>query len=225
MSVRENDTESELYCTPDDVARYIEPRDQDKDTFDTTTNPDRDTIYDYIEAASSKMDRKTQQAWRANTVRDATFDHRGIYYWLSGHPITLEKKNVRPMNPDKGDKLEVWNGNEWEDFLTKPSYTQGRDGDYWVDGPNGILWVYERAILRPHPKFRITYRYGYDHVPADIRDAIAKHAAADIASGDFYGTTVPGNTRGENADPQSVADKWYEHFHDTAQDWRKVSFI
>lgn len=232
MSVSHPDQEAELYCKPNDVRRFIRPRDgsdtpqsSTADEFGDTTIPTRDDVVKHIQSASTRMDRKTQQSWRASQVTDATYDHKGLYYWLSGHPLDLEKKNLRPMSEAKGDKLEVWTGNKWEEWVSDPTKEQGRDGDYWIDAPNGLLWVYERAILRPHPKFRLTYRYGYDHVPADIRDAVAKKAAADIISGDFYGTVVPGNNQGENADPARVADKWREEFNEVARTYKKVSFI
>lgn len=236
MSVRNEDTE--LYCSTRDVARFVKPRDpsatpdepwpddfRDEDHADGATEPSASEVERHIEAASAEIDRRTQQSWRANQVHDETHDHHGLYYWLSGHPIKLPKKNIRPLDPAQGDKLEVWNGNEWEEWLQRDSYTQGRDGDFWLDRPNGILWIYERAILRPHPKFRLTYRYGYEHVPADVRDAVAKRAAADIVTGDFGGMVVPGNNQGENADPISSAQEWKEDFKETCKRYKKISFV
>lgn len=229
------DSETELYCSPSDVARFIRPREEPSegptsgevtvDEYSDYTHPSREEVIKHIEGASVRFERKTQQAFRANTVTEETHDHGGLYYWLSGHPIQLMKKNVRPIDESKGDKIEVWNGNDWEEWASDTSLSYGRDEDYWVDGPNGLLWVYERAILRPHPKFRITYRYGYDMVPADVREAVAKRAAADIISGDFYGTIVPGNNQGDNADPSFFVGEWKDDFKEVARDYKKVSFI
>lgn len=224
---------ADLYCQPDDIVRFIRPRKDNAsgtaevtaESFGTNTTPTESEVYKHIEGASVRLERKTQQAWRANTVTEETHDHGGLYYWLSGHPIQLVKKNVRPIDPAKGDKIEVWNGNDWEDWANDSTLDYGRDEDYWVDGPNGLLWVYERAILRPHPKFRITYRYGYDMIPHDIREAVAKRAAADIITGDFYGTVVPGNQQGDNADPAHFAEVWREDFKEVARDYKKVSFV
>lgn len=230
MSVSHSD-DPELYCAPSDVARFIKPRAHSDpnspppEDFTESTTPTRDDVIKHIEGASARLERKTQQAWRANQVAGETHDHRGLYYWLSGHPVQLTKREIRPLDPEKGDKLEVWTGNKWEDWLAEGSYDQGRDGDFWIDGPLGILWVYERAILRPHPKFRLTYRYGYDHVPHDIREAVAKRAAADIITGDFYGTVVPGNNQGDNADPAHFAEVWRDDFKEVARDYKKLSFI
>lgn len=237
MSIRHHgeyeDTEPELYCSPnDDVARFIRPRrtsetpnDVFPDEFGPETTPTKDDVERHIQAASAEFERITQQAWRANQVRDETHDHKGLYYWLSGHPIDLQMREIRPLDPDKGDKLEVSTGSDWQDWLTEGSYEEGRDNDYWIDAPLGILWIYERAILRPHPKFRITYRYGYDHIPHDIRDAVAKRAAADIVTGDFGGTITPGNQQGENATPMSMAELWRDDFKEVARRYKKISFV
>lgn len=237
VSPDESDAESSLYCSPSDVARFIKPRDhtdpnsppptdyRDPSHDDGATTPSRAAVIKHIEGATQRMDRKTQQSWRAKRVTNETHDHNGLYYWLSGHPTDLMKREIHPIDSEQGDKIEVWDGNEWDDWAANPAYREGRDETYWVDGPNGLLWIYERAILRPHPKFRITYRYGYDHVPADIREAVAKRAAADIISGDFYGTIVPGNNQGENADPAHFAKLWKEDFKEVARDYKKVSFI
>lgn len=238
MSVSMSTDETDLYADPDeDLARFIRPRDLDPtaedqiaDEFrdpgedDEGTRPTRSEAIRHIEEASAEIDRITQQAWRPNRVEDETHDHRGLYYWLSGHPIQLMKKNIRPLDPEKGDKFEVYSGNQWDDWL-EGDFEFGRDGDFWIDGPNGLLWVYERAILRPHPKFRITYRYGYDHLPGDIRRAAAQMAAADIVEGDFYGTIVPGNNNADGSDPWTVAENWRERAEEVARRYRKVSFI
>lgn len=230
MSVQGDHTE--LYCEPSDVARFIKPRDHSSDPsaapptgFDAETTPTYEEVVLHIEGASQRIDRKTQNSWRAKSVSNETHDHKGLYYWLSGHPIDLLKKNIRPLDATAGDSLEIWNGNQWENWLNDDTKTPGRDGDYWIDAPNGLLWIYERAILRPHPKFRISYRYGYDHVPHDIREAVAKRAAADIITGDFYGTIVPGNNQGDNADPATFAEIWRDDFKEVCRDYKKISFV
>ena len=236
MSIRHHnidgeEDETELLASPDDVARYVRPRspladpeDIYADEFDDDTVPSAEDVVRHLEGASAKFERRTQQSWRSNRVVDETHDHKGLYYWLSGHPIDLMKREIRPLDPEKGDKLEVYMGG-WNDWL-EGNYAEGRhNGDYWLDAPIGILWIYERAILRPHPKFRITYRYGFDHVPHDIREAVAKRAAADIVSGDFGGVIVPGNNQGENSDPLAAADRWIDDFRDTVRDYKRLGWV
>lgn len=239
MSVRQ-DTNTR-YCSTGDVARYLRglnaldgrdfvPEGSVKDGEPSTSDAKR-----FIEKWTSKFDRKTGQSFRANQIIDETHDHERLYYWLSGHPINVIKRNIiTPLDASKGDKLEVWTGNQWEDWVTDSTRSYGREEDYWVDSAVGTIFIYERAILRPHPKFRVSYRYGgedsdgdgiADYVPSDVRDAVAAAAAADMIESDFFGVTVPGNNAGNNTDPQAAAETWYEQFEDTYRDYKKIHFI
>lgn len=228
MSIRQDQTDTGKYCSQSDVERYIKPADPDTDAFTDATAITADDVGKFIEKWSAKFTRRTGQSWGASQVVDETHDHDRLYYWLSGHPITVMKRNIiTPLDDAKGDKLEVWTGNEWEDWVSMSQYSEGRDEDYWVDGPTGIVFVYERAILRPHPKFRLSYRYGNteDYVPYDVRDAVAAATAADLISSDIYGVTVPGNNNADNTDPQAAADEWREQFENTRRDYTKVRAI
>jgi hypothetical protein len=220
-----------LYCTTGDVERYFQ-----KATFDQSSDPTASEVQKFIGKWSARFDRRTGRAFRPNQVVDETHDHRTLYYWLSGHPIRLLKRNIiTPLDSAKGDKLEVWTGNKWEDWVSSNTYNEGRDQDYWVDNPIGVLFIFERAILRPHPKFRVTYRYGEkedpnnagdpNYIPADVRDAVAARTAADLIRSDIYGTTVPGSSKGDNSDPNNAAEQWVEEFDKTVRDWHKVEFV
>jgi hypothetical protein len=241
MSVRQ-DTQTR-YCSTADVARYLRgfPALEDTDDFlqegDAAYEPSDPSISEvesFIQKWTSKFDRKTGQSFRANQILDETHDHNRLYYWLSGHPINVIKRNIiTPLDSSKGDKLEVWTGNKWEDWVAKDTRTEGREGDYWVDDAVGIIFIYERAILRPHPKFRVSYRYGgedsdgddiADYLPSDVRDAVAAGAASDILRTDVYGTGVPGNSD-DGPSPKEMADDYAEQFHDTVSDYKKLHFV
>lgn len=219
MSVRSDTTT--YYCTVDDVANLF----QQDDTFDATTNPTKSQVEESIAEWSAYIDRETRHAFRANQVHDETHDQKHLYYWLTGHPLNLLKRDLRPLDPAQGDKLEVWTGNYWEDWLTEGSYKEGRDEDFWLDAPVGQLWLYERAFISPHPKFRITYRYGKDFVPDDIERACAKYVAQDLIHSDFYGTMVPGNNNAANADPQESAKMWYSQAENIVANYEELSWI
>lgn len=221
MSVQSDYNDDTKYCTVDDVARYFE----EYDTFDAGTDPTAGEVEESIADWSTYIDRETQHAFRENRVVDETHDQRHLYYWLTGHPLNLLKRDLRDLDHTKGDKLEVWTGNEWEEWLSDPVYTQGRDEDYWLDKPVGQLWVFERAFISPHPKFRLTYRYGKEFVPKDIRMACAKLVAQDLVHGDFYGTMVPGNNNSGNADPTEAAKMWYQQAHNTIDNYRELVWL
>lgn len=238
MSVVQDDTT--LYCSTKEVARYFRgnPVLTDNRDFPTEANadpgePTQGDVQAFIEKWSSRFDRRTGQSFRNNQILNETHDHDRLYYWLSGHPINVMKRNIiTPLDASKGDKLEIWTGNKWEDWIAEDTRTEGRDGDYWVDSAVGTIFVYERAILRPHPKFRVSYRYGRDggsdgvaDCPADVRDAIAAAAASDLINTDVYGTTVPGNNQSGNSDPQQAAGTYYKQYKRVAADYKKVEFI
>lgn len=231
MSVRQ-DTE-QLYCSTKEVARYFRgnPILTDQRDFPTVENASagevtQEDVIGFIEKWSSRFDRRTGQSFRANQILNETHDHKHLYYWLSGHPITVMKRNIiTPLDPQKGDKLEIWTGNKWVDWVADDVHQEGREEDYWVDAPVGKIFVFERAILRPHPKFRVSYRYGNPDVPADVRDAVAAAAASDIINTDVYGTTVPGNNNASNADPQQAAGTYYKQFKRVVRDYKKVEFV
>lgn len=220
MSISQDDTT--LYCTPTEVASYY-PKVEE---FDASTTPTRSKVVQFIEKWSSRFDRRTGQSFRANQVIDETHDHLNLYYWLSGHPIRLRKRNIiTPLDSSKGDKLEVYDGNEWHDWVDDPDMQEGRDQEYWVDGPVGVVYIYNRAILRPHPKFRLTYRYGNPDVPHDVRDAVAARAAGDLIDTDYWSGNVPGNqTEGGNSVQDSVR-RWEEQWQRVVRDYKKIQWV
>lgn len=241
MSIRQ-DTDRR-YCSTADVARYLRgfPALTSGDDFPIAGNadeaePSTADVQRYVEKWTARFDRRTGQSFRANQVIDETHDHDRLYYWLSGHPINVLKRNIiTPLDASKGDKLEVWTGNKWEDWVSDPNRQYGRDGEYWVDEAVGIIFIYERAILRPHPKFRVSYRYGVadndadgdgvvDYIPADVRDAVAAAVAADILRTDVYGTSVPGNAD-DGPTPREMAEDYEEQFHNTTSDYKKIRFV
>jgi hypothetical protein len=242
MSVRQ--ATDVRYCSTADVARYLRgvPSLVNGDDFPPEGSEDLSDggidvadVERFIEKWTAKFDRKTGQSFRPNQIHDETHDHDRLYYWLSGHPINVIKRNIiTPLDSSKGDKLEIWTGNEWEDWVADPNREEGREEDYWVDNPVGIIFVYERAILRPHPKFRISYRYGGEedsntsgqaaYVPADVREAVAAGAASDILQSDIYGTTVPGNPD-DGPSPQDMASDYREQFEDTYRDYKKIHWV
>lgn len=239
MSVRQ-DTETQ-YCSTADVARYLRgfPALTTDDDFPPeaeaeASDPSVEDVQRFIQKWSAEFDRRTGQSFKSNKIVEEMHDHDRLYYWLSGHPINLARRNIiTPLSSDEGDKLDVWTGNKWEDWIAKDTRTEGRDGDYWVDEANGVLFIYERAILRPHPKFRVSYRYGgedmdgdgvADYVPPNIRDAVAAAAAADIIGSDVYGTNVPGNSD-DGPSPDSMAERYDEQYEQAVNNYKKVRWV
>lgn len=213
MSVQPPDPEqTEGYCDPADVADFFDKY----DTFDDETNPTRAQVKARIMAASNWIDDFTGHAWRERRV---TGEYKSLsnkmggasnYYWRAGTPLKLMKRSIRtPLDESKGDKIEFWQGNEWNDWVSDPNMDEGRDGDYWVEDATGQLYVYRRHIFfQRHKEIRVDYRYGKETVPQTIRDVCARRTAAHYLESQQYRVTVPGNE--EAPDALTVAEKWRE---------------
>lgn len=201
------------YCGIEDVARYFK-----KEEPFRHANLDHTHVEEMIGEWSTEFDKKTNHSWRDNQVIDEYHDFSGFYRWWSGRPISLTYNNVKSLDSAKGDKLEIWDGNQWEDWVSDSTKTEGRNGDYWVEG--GKLWVYRRFWLTGHPRIRVTYRYGEDSVHKDVQRAVAKRVAAELLESDQYTQLIPGG--GDDASPTEIANSWKEEFERTVRSNRHI---
>lgn len=112
--------------------------------FTSYTIPSSGSISRRIERVEDFVDRFTRHSYRSNTVSNEYYDWP--YYrfrnvrWRFLHEegsIHLRHYPIRTLNSALGDKLQVWNGSTYDDFLT--SKTEGRANDYWVDETEGII--------------------------------------------------------------------------------------
>lgn len=207
MSVQPN--HNDPYCDPSDVARYFRTL-EDGEGFTFDTNPSKSEVEEFILESSSRIDRETGHAWRERKVTNEHIDLEGIYYYWAGTPLKLMKREIRtPLDSSKGDKLEFWDGNEWNDWVAEPTMTEGRDGDFWVQENTGMLHVYRRSWWWERFKsIRVTYRYGKDKVPKDIQQACALYTAAALIETDIYGDLLP--TGGDAPAPGEVSQRLEE---------------
>lgn len=207
MSVQPPTDDTEPYCQPADVAEFF---DKYEDGFTEQTNPSRNEVMRRIDAESNWVDQFTGHAWRERTVLREYHDLDGPYRHRSGTPISLGMRDIRtPLDESKGDKLELWRGNGYDDFVSDPEFEYGRDGDYWIEESIGMLYLYRRYVhWERHREIRITYRYGKEEIPPMVSDAVAKRAAAYFLESQQYRITTPGNDDAPNAD--QIAEKWRE---------------
>lgn len=207
-----------FYGSADLVVNYFEQY----DAFTDTTDPTLSDVERMLRKWSAYIDTKTGHAWRERQIVDEYHDIDGPYYWHSGTPITLKHRHiVTPLDSASGDKVEIWDGSQWRDWVADASRTEGRDGDYWVDHTNGILYVYRRPLFRTRPEFRVSYRFGGTHgVPEDIDIAAAKFTAADLIKSDVYGVTVPGGESSMNQ--RDSAESYVEQAEEIVTRYKEV---
>jgi len=174
-----------VYATADDVRRVLQTV-----TFTGTTTPTDTDVEAFIEEGEDEIDRRTRRAWRVVTITEEFQDViRGAdpsldrSYYNADTRIFLDFSNTKKLDSGQGDKLELWNGNAYEDFLV--DRTEGRENDFWQDEKMGVIMVKLFYGFYRRRKARITYRYGEDAVvPKDIRKATALLAAIEIIGND-----------------------------------------
>lgn len=217
MPIIEN--QSEGYCEQEDVFRYFKKQNP-LDAANLTSAYLDDMILEW----SSYIDRETGHAWRENTVENEYRELQNNYDWWTGRPIPLEKRAVRQFDPQKGDKLELWNGSEYDDWVADDGKTQGRNGDYWIDSDAGTLYIYRRYSYARSMNLRITYRYGEEQVPRQIQMACAKLVASDLIQSDTYSQLVPG-TDSDEPSPARAAEQYREQAERVIEQRKEVRYI
>ncbi len=168
------------YCTESDVRRILQ-------TFDFTesTTPTKKDVKEAIREATDHIDNETHHAWREISVSNEFYDLPVFYGcgWSNNDvEIFLKHREIRSFDATEGDKIEIWNGSDYDDWLS--TKTEGRADDFWIDHGQGVFylkyflpWFRKRAL-------RLTYRYGNSSIPSDIRKIAAQIAAIPFIQSD-----------------------------------------
>jgi hypothetical protein len=218
------------YCSVNDVERILGVG---RGYFTPTSSP---LTYDDIELMinmfEDDIDRETQFAWRIKTANNGRYeDHslgrvglRGSWFVWLGYPVSLKYRSVRQLDKSLGDRLEIFNGNAWEDWLT--TKTEGIGQDYWVDYSMGTiyfrgLWVY--LGLKEYV-CRIIYRYGDTSVPRDVSIACAYYTAAHLVRTNDRLMLLPeGGSQTVNASKK--ADDWEAKAKNILEQYREWACV
>jgi len=176
------------YCTSDNVAAFLQLK-----PFSADTKPTKEQVEDIINMGEDEIDIETNHAWREKTITEEYVDFSTPRYtWGAGRPIFLQHRHLRDFDTDEGDKIEVWQGGEYVDYVS--TKTEGRGNDYWLNNSKGILYIYKWYSLYPD-EMRLTYRYGETTVPADIKKcAVLKAARLILMNEDYSKIMVDGET-------------------------------
>ncbi len=167
------------YCNPEDVQRIMQLDEPFGGEGSTAVNIQ--DVQRSIREAEDDIDSTTMHAWREKTITEEMHDLNQLEYVPgSGYPIYLGHRKIKTLDTSEGDKIEIWDGSNWTDWIASSDYTEGRDEDYWMDYQNGILWIRSTVISYPTMSVRVTYRYGESTVPKDIRKACAMMVAMEL---------------------------------------------
>lgn len=160
-----------------------------KTDFDTTTTPTKLQVEEWIVDAEAEINQRTMNSWKTQTITKEYHTIKPPTIRYEGSKIFMQHRNITTFSSST-DKLEVWNGSEWEDYLI--SRNEGRNNDYWVNEVDGILFLrtYPRYIQRTN-NVRLTYRFGEPTVKSDIRKACIRLAAITAIQSDDKSLMVP----------------------------------
>jgi hypothetical protein len=193
---------SVVYCTASDVGSFI------NNTFSSVTDPTTTEVESFIAENEDYIDNQTNHAWRSKTITEETHHlEKPAYQLRDGIQVFLNHRKIRTFSSASGDKLEVWNGSTWEDFILNRA--EGREKDYWVDYQMGILFIKSYALFLPRNfGVRVTYRFGETSVPKDIKKACKLLTAVDLTEGDDRSILFPEGT--SNIPLPDKARRWTE---------------
>lgn len=203
-----------IYCLPQDVADLLNL------TFDEESKPSSDQVQKLINNKQDLIDRKTKHAWREVKVTDELHDLEGAFQYGHGYDVDLHHRVIRTFDSAQGDKVQYWNGSDWQDLLTGITLN------------SGIVVHYDRGIISfksyslswiMHRRFRVTYRYGEIVVPKSIREICAKMVAIEIANGALFWRVLP--MGGDRKAIDETIREWREDIKDALADYEEVVAI
>ncbi len=192
-----------VYATSDQVAAFLQVT-----AFSESTSPTKAQVEEWINEAEGEIEENTMHAWQTKTITEEAHDLKSTAYRnYDGTQIFLAHRKIKELSSDDNDKLEIWNGSEYEDYLV--TRTEGRNNDYWFDKTLGIIFIktypapfYSSRTLN----LRVTYRYGEATVKTDIRKAAIRLAAIAVIQSDDCSVLV--REGGDNIPLTTKTEKW-----------------
>ena len=185
------------YCSVADVSDFL------RIPISATTSPTKTQVEKIINRKEEYLDRRIGHTFgRSKTVTKEKHDLALLYTYGWGVPIYLQHRNCREFDASAGDKIEIWEGasSTYRDILTDTEF-------YEFDETYGRLYLrgYLFSIMRKN-RVRVTYRYGDDTVPDDVKDACIKLTCIELLNSSLRMDTLP---MGGNAiSPQQSMNTW-----------------
>lgn len=194
------------YALAEDVERML----SQEFVFDDQSSPDKEAIDKWLNEAQADVERETGHAWTEQTVTDEYYDipEQRHSVWEPFARIKLRNRDIKTFDTDEGDAIEVWNGNEYVNYLTEKTEGRGPNGYWWMDYSRGFLYLRMWHYNPRQQGLRMTYRWGADSVPHDIRQATAQLAAALLVLNDDKVQLVTDTGNEKNATVETKAKFW-----------------
>lgn len=157
----------------------------------------RELVADAVKGAEEEVDRFTNHAWRERErteVKERNFERRP----RAGIPVYLDRMVVRDIK-----SLEVSTGYDTVDYISNSSFEEGRNKDYWVNRVEGVVWIRNLQRFEKANWVKVTYTYGEDYIPSDIKVAAALMAASEMIEGEGGTYMLPEGGDGVSLDSRS----------------------
>lgn len=177
------------YTTPELVVSQLRLTNGDGSKLILTedSDPKRSEVVEYIRQAETYIDRTTKNAWRETAVVDEYHDISIPLHALPRYDVAISLRfaNIRPWDPEKGDKIIVFQTGSWVDYTNTAQAVF--NNTWWIDYKIGVVhfnnfypWYYAGSN-----RVKICYRWGKDPVPADICEAATKVVAIRLLQSEF----------------------------------------
>lgn len=167
-------TPAYVYCSPEDVARICNLTDHqgDRAVFDENiTTPSRAEIIEFINDAEEAVEDKCTLSWGTRFMQ-VSEELKDLWSDYQEYSVSLDHTNIAPFDTEENDKLEVWDNNNWTDYIT--TKTEDRGEDFFVDYQLGKIYFLRSTPKMGLKRLRATYRYnGGDIVPRAVKVATA----------------------------------------------------
>ena len=171
-----------LYCTTEDVLTILNFSPDDVDL------PLQTTILMIIEGRTRQFDRETNSTFILTDI-GSTSDYQYIdgkgddnnFYFLGKAPI----QSVTALQTTQ---TTAGSTSSWD------SLTSGRENDYVLDKDGGTIDIVDTALSPPAQPAAIRWygTWGFNPTPEDVRNAIAKGVALDLADSNQYRNLIKG---------------------------------
>lgn len=196
------------YCTVEDVPLLCQLKDFEGNRAvfgESPPVPTYEEVEVLINIAEDFIQDECKNAWgtRSVGITNALFDIWADYLETS---MQLDHPNISLFDTGKGDKLEIWDGTTWKDYIT--TYTEGRGDDFFVDYNIGKIWFYRNRPASGRNRCRATYRYnGGATVPSAIREACALLVGIRLANTENVSLMWP-EGESEEITKDSMIERW-----------------
>ncbi len=196
-------SETPVYCSAVDVAKYLGWTKEDGDTqpptvtrfeFTASTLPTLAEVNEMILSAEDFIDEFTEHAWRERRIVNE-FQNYQFGFYAGYHErvresqhVSLSHRIIRALVSGT-DKIEIWDGSTYTDLVA--TGTEGRAQDYDLDAERGIIFFKSQRPTRVVRSVRVTYGYGEQSVAEDINTAAALIVARKIMMAHDHLKNIP----------------------------------